>query len=74
MLSRPGPAQSRILTSLGFATFRVGNHSGGHSGNLPGDLHGAGMFEYSHRISLAPAAGVDLPDAVDLADADNGES
>ena len=46
MLSRPGPAQSRILTSLGFATFRVGNHSGGHSGNLPGDLRGAGMFEY----------------------------
>ncbi|MGZ6241572.1 MAG: hypothetical protein ACXWN9_03210 [Candidatus Binataceae bacterium] len=68
MLSRPGPAQSRILTSLGFATFRVGNHIGGHSGNLPGDLRGAGMFEYSHRSLPAP------PAAVDLADADNGES
>jgi len=34
-LSRPGPEQSRIYTSLGFASFRTGAH------------HGAGMFEYS---------------------------
>ena len=34
-LSRPGPEQSRIYTSLGFARFRTGAHSG------------AGMFEYS---------------------------
>jgi hypothetical protein len=36
-LSRPGPAQTRILTTLGFATFTMG------------DSHGAGMFEYSRR-------------------------
>jgi len=34
-LSRPGPEQSRIYTSLGFASFRTGGH------------RGAGMFEYS---------------------------
>ena len=34
-LSRPGPEQSRIYTSLGFASFRSGPH------------RGAGMFEYS---------------------------
>jgi len=34
-LSRPGPEQSRIYTSLGFASFRTGTH------------RGAGMFEYS---------------------------
>ncbi len=34
-LSRPGPEQSRIYTSLGFASFRTGAH------------RGAGMFEYS---------------------------
>ncbi len=34
-LSRPGPEQSRIYTSLGFASFRSGTH------------RGAGMFEYS---------------------------
>jgi hypothetical protein len=34
-LSRPGPDNSRIYTSLGFATFRAGAH------------RGAGMFEYS---------------------------
>ena len=45
MLSRPGPAQSRILTSLGFASFRIGRHLG--------DLRGAGMFECSHRIVAA---------------------
>jgi hypothetical protein len=44
MLSRPGPAQSRILTSLGFATFRIG------------DRHGAGMFECSHKSTQATRA------------------
>jgi hypothetical protein len=34
-LSRPGPENSRIYTSLGFARFRAGAH------------RGAGMFEYS---------------------------
>ena len=34
-LSRPGPANSRIYTSLGFASFRTGAH------------RGVGMFEYS---------------------------
>jgi hypothetical protein len=34
-LSRPGPEQSRIYTSLGFASFRAGAH------------RGTGMFEYS---------------------------
>ncbi len=34
-LSRPGPGQSRIYTTLGFAIFRDGTH------------RGAGMFEYS---------------------------
>jgi hypothetical protein len=45
MLSRPGSAQSRILTSLGFARFRIGDNAG------------AGMFECSHRAGSA-AAGV----------------
>jgi len=36
-LSRPGPEQSRVYTSLGFASFRSGAH------------RGAGMFEYSRR-------------------------
>jgi len=36
-LSRPGPEQSRIYTSLGFASFQSGNY------------RGAGMFEYSRR-------------------------
>jgi hypothetical protein len=46
MLSRPGPAQSRILTSVGFASFRTG------------DNHGAGMFECSHRgVSASSATG-----------------
>jgi hypothetical protein len=44
MLSRPGPAQSRIVTSLGFAAFRLGTH------------HGAGMFERSHRSAEASAS------------------
>ena len=34
-LSRPGPEESRIYTSLGFASFHLGAH------------RGAGMFEYS---------------------------
>lgn len=44
-LSRPGPAKSRIYTSLGFASFRAGAH------------RGAGMFEYSRlaRSSLTAA-------------------
>jgi hypothetical protein len=42
MLSRPGPAQSRILTSLGFATFRLAGRAG------------AGMFECSQRSAPAP--------------------
>ncbi len=36
-LSRPGPAHSRIYTSLGFASFRSGTR------------RGAGMFEYSRQ-------------------------
>ncbi len=40
-LSRPGPNQSRIYTSLGFARFTLGSHEG------------AGMFEYSRRIVAA---------------------
>jgi hypothetical protein len=44
MLSRPGSAQSRILTSLGFATFRLGSD------------YGAGMFECSHRSGETPAS------------------
>jgi hypothetical protein len=36
-LSRPGPEQSRIYTTLGFASFNSGTH------------RGAGMFEYSRR-------------------------
>ena len=44
-LSRPGPEQSRIYTSLGFASFRVGTH------------RGVGMFEYSRVAdSVQPAA------------------
>ena len=37
-LSRPGPGDLRIYTSLGFASFRIGAH------------RGAGMFEYSHTV------------------------
>jgi hypothetical protein len=36
-LSRPGPEQTRIYTSLGFATFECGGRVG------------CGMFEYSRR-------------------------
>ena len=48
-LSRPGFNNARIHTSLGFATYRMGNQTG------------AGMFEYS-RIA-APGAGADDPDS-----------
>ena len=51
MLSRPGPAESRILTSLGFASFRIGERTG------------AGMFECSHRAEPAPGAPQDSTDA-----------
>jgi hypothetical protein len=44
MLSRPGSAQSRILTSVGFASFLIG------------DNRGAGMFECSQRSASAPNA------------------
>jgi hypothetical protein len=64
MLSRPGPAQSRILTSLGFASFLIGNDRA--------DLRGAGMFECSHRSASSPRA--PLEDAENKADDDNGES
>ena len=43
-LSRPGPANSRIYTSLGFASFRTGAH------------RGAGMFEYSRVADSVPTA------------------
>jgi hypothetical protein len=64
MLSRPGPAQSRILTSLGFARFRIGDRRPG----LGADLRGAGMFERSHRSSSPPRV------IAETAEADNGES
>ncbi len=41
-LSRPGPANTRIFTSLGFARFRLGSHEGG------------GLFEYSRRTDNLP--------------------
>jgi hypothetical protein len=43
-LSRPGPEGTRIHTSLGFATFRLGNHEG------------AGMYEYSRRVGWSSGA------------------
>ena len=42
-LSRPGPDGTRIHTSLGFASYTMG------------DAKGAGMFEYSRRFGIAPA-------------------
>jgi hypothetical protein len=45
-LSRPGPEQSRIYTSLGFARFGTGAH------------RGAGMFEYS-RVAESVLTAVD---------------
>jgi hypothetical protein len=50
-LSRPGPEQSRIYTSLGFASF----HSGAH--------RGAGMFEYSRRAESVMTGGDDSDDS-----------
>jgi hypothetical protein len=41
-LSRPGPDNTRIHTSLGFAVYRIG------------DAKGAGMFEYSRRVAAVP--------------------
>ncbi len=38
MLSRPGPDQTRLHTTLGFAEFKLG------------DLRGAGMYEFSCRV------------------------
>jgi hypothetical protein len=43
-LSRPGPDHTRIHTSIGFASYRVGSTSG------------AGMFEYSRIASIADAS------------------
>jgi hypothetical protein len=51
-LSRPGPEQSRIYTSLGFASFNSGAH------------RGAGMFEYSRRAESV-MTGADDPDDTD---------
>jgi hypothetical protein len=53
MLSRPGPAQTRIVTSLGFARFGIG------------DLSGAGMFERSDRSSAAPGASGEAAEDID---------
>jgi hypothetical protein len=47
-LSRPGFGNTRIYTSLGFATYQLGN------------LQGAGMFEYSR---IAEASGGDAADS-----------
>jgi hypothetical protein len=54
-LSRPGPNQSRIYTSIGFASFR-GSHEG------------AGMFEYSRRVTPEQATQAELSDQPDDAD------
>jgi hypothetical protein len=51
-LSRPGPEQSRIYTSLGFASFRSGAH------------RGAGMFEYS-RVADSVLTAADENDDAD---------
>jgi hypothetical protein len=48
-LSRPGPSATRIHTSLGFATYRLG------------EAQGAGMFEYS-RVVGAPDTDSDADD------------
>jgi hypothetical protein len=50
-LSRPGPEQSRIYTSLGFAKFRTGAH------------RGAGMFEYSRVADSVLTASDDSEDS-----------
>jgi hypothetical protein len=50
-LSRPGPEDSRIYTSLGFAAFRSGAH------------RGAGMFEYSRRAESVMTGADDTEDS-----------
>jgi hypothetical protein len=50
-LSRPGPEQSRIYTSLGFASFRSGAH------------RGAGMFEYSRVADSVLTADTESDDS-----------
>ena len=40
-LSRPGPDHTRIYTSIGFASYRIGSATGG------------GMFEYSRIARIA---------------------
>jgi hypothetical protein len=50
-LSRPGPEQSRIYTTLGFASFNSGTN------------RGAGMFEYSRRAESVMTADDDDSDA-----------
>ncbi len=50
-LSRPGPNQSRIYTSIGFASFQLGPHECASEG--------AGMFEYSRRVTPAAASQTD---------------
>jgi hypothetical protein len=50
-LSRPGPEQSRIYTSLGFATFLSGAH------------RGAGMFEYSRLADSVLTADTESDDS-----------
>jgi hypothetical protein len=67
MLSRPGPAQSRFSTALGFASFRIVGHPEDSSGDVStGDL-GAGMFECSQRSASARDA------TAEAAQADNDE-
>jgi hypothetical protein len=50
-LSRPGPEQSRIYTTLGFASFNLGTH------------RGAGMFEYSRRAESVMTGADDNDDS-----------
>ncbi|MBF6559606.1 MAG: hypothetical protein IVW56_04870 [Candidatus Binataceae bacterium] len=50
-LSRPGLDATRIHTSLGFATYQMG------------DARGAGMFEYSRVVGVLPSAAGDSDDA-----------
>jgi hypothetical protein len=52
-LSRPGPAGSRVYTSLGFARFEMD------------DAAGAGMFECSTSVSAPVAIAPDSADAED---------
>lgn len=50
-LSRPGPEQSRIYTTLGFSSFHSGTH------------RGAGMFEYSRRADSVTTGADDPQDS-----------